>query len=413
MNITASADRRTYDVVVWGASGFTGRLVVEYLAANYPQGGELRWAAAGRNAEKLARVLNDVAGPDHGIPILIADSDDSASLRSMVTASKAILTTVGPYALYGSALVEACAENGTHYCDLSGEPQWMRKMIDRYQSLAEASGARIVHSCGFDSIPSDLGVWFMQREAQRIYGETCNRIRMLVRVMKGGASGGTIASMTQAMDEARADRAVARILVDSYALNPEGDRQGPDERDQTGVVYDDDAAAWTAPFVMAGINTKIVRRSNALTGYPYGRDFRYSEAVMTGPGPAGWTRATMMTAGLGAFMLANSFSTTRSMLVSRLVPKPGDGPSRRERENGFFKLLFFGRFPDGKSIRTTVTGDRDPGYGSTSKMLGESAVCLARDSLMVGGGFWTPSSAMGEALFERLVSKAGLTFEIA
>jgi short subunit dehydrogenase-like uncharacterized protein len=288
----------------------------------------------------------------------------------------------------------------------------MRKMIDRYQSLAQASGARVVHSCGFDSIPSDFGVWYLQREARRLHGAVCNRIRLLVRTMKGGASGGTIASMTQAMDEARADRAVARILVDPYGLNPDGERSGLDQRDQTGVAYDETARSWTAPFVMAAINTKIVRRSNALSGYAYGKDFRYSEAVMTGAGALGLSKATIITAGLGAFMVANGNPLCRSLLVRRFVPGPGTGPSQSERENGFFKLVLIGTLPDGTQLRATVSGDRDPGYGSTSKMLSESAICLAKNSLPVGGGFWTPSTAMGEALFHRLTANAGLTFSL-
>ncbi|HEX9851839.1 MAG TPA: saccharopine dehydrogenase NADP-binding domain-containing protein [Woeseiaceae bacterium] len=409
---TRENSNRAHDVVVWGATGFTGRLVIEYLVQNYPQGGALRWAAAGRNAGKLQQVLSEIAGPDHGVPLLVADSNDLSSLQALVASTRVVLTTVGPYAKFGTPLVEACAGSGTHYCDLSGEPQWMRRMIDTYQNSATASGARIVHSCGFDSIPSDFGVWFLQREAQRLYGKPCQQIRMLVRVMKGGASGGTIASLTEAMDEARADRNVARVLVDPYGLNPEGERQGPDRSDQTGVVYDPIAGSWTAPFVMAGINTRIVRRTNALSAYCYGKDFRYSEAVMTGSGPAGWSKAAAMTAGLGAFMLANSHQLTRSLLVRRLVPDPGEGPSRKQRESGYFKLLFFGALADGTSLRAAVTGDRDPGYGSTCKMLGESAVCLAVDTLKVGGGFWTPVSAMGEALFRRLTGKAGIAFEM-
>lgn len=412
MSNSLNGDRRPYDIVVCGATGFTGRLVIEYLVRNYAQGAALRWAAAGRNAAKLQQVLFDIAGPDHAIPLIVADSDDRSSLKSLARSTRVVLTTVGPYAKFGTPLVEACVNSGTHYCDLSGEPQWMRRMIDTYQPAAQASGSRIVHSCGFDSIPSDFGVWYLQREAQRLYGKPCRQIRMLVRAMKGGASGGTIASMTQAMDEARADRNVARVLVDPYGLNPEGERSGPDKRDQTSVVFDEQARVWTAPFVMARINTKVVRRSNALSGYRYGRDFQYSEAVMTGPGPAGWSKATMLTAGLGAFMFANSHQLSRSLVVSRLVPKPGEGPSRTERENGYFRLIFFGTLLNGKVMQATVTGDRDPGYGSTSKMLSESAVCLAVDSLFVGGGFWTPASSMGEALFRRLTEKAGLTFEL-
>jgi short subunit dehydrogenase-like uncharacterized protein len=407
-----SANGRPFDIVVWGASGFTGRLVVEYLAKNYPQGCDVRWAAAGRNSHKLNQVLAEVAGPNHSIPSIIADSDDAPSLLAMAGSSRVVLTTVGPYAKYGTNLIDACVKSGTDYCDLAGEPQWIRRMIDTRQEAACQSGARMVNSCGFDSIPSDFGVWFLQRETQRMYGVGCQQIRMLVKAMKGRASGGTIASMTQAMDEARADRSVARILLDPYALNPEGERCGPDHRDQTGVRYDGPAASWTAPFVMAGINTRIVRRSNALAAYPYGRDFRYSEAVLTGGGPAGWTKATAITAGLGAFMVANSWQLSRTHLVSRLLPAPGEGPSSKQRDSGFFALKLFGTLAGGKVVRATVKGDRDPGYGSTCKMLSEAAVCLAKDQLKTGGGFWTPVSAMGEALFDRLVAKAGLTFEL-
>ncbi|MEQ9562611.1 MAG: saccharopine dehydrogenase NADP-binding domain-containing protein [Woeseiaceae bacterium] len=412
MNTQNHQGNRPFDIVVWGATGFTGRLVVEYLFEHYPPGNGVKWAAAGRNRDRLDQVLAQVGGAQHSIPSIIADSNDSNSLHSLATSTRVVLTTVGPYAKYGTGLVEACATLGTHYCDLSGEPQWMRRMIDKYQDIAMASGARIVHSCGFDSIPSDFGVWFLQREANRLHGEQCSEIRMLVKAMKGTASGGTIASMTQAMDEARADRSVARILVDPYALNPAGERKGPDSRDQTGVRYDDVAYTWTAPFVMAVINTKIVRRTNAVCGYPYGKDFRYSEAVMTGTGPVGWSKAAAMTSGLGGFMLANSFQITRKLLVNKFAPKPGEGPSRTERDNGFFALKLFGTLPGGEVMRATVKGDRDPGYGSTSKMLSEAAVCLAKDELAVAGGFWTPVSAMGDKLFDRLTVRAGLTFDL-
>lgn len=412
MSSSLNSNSRQYDLVVCGATGFTGRLVIEYLNRNHPQGGMLRWAASGRDPGKLQQVLSEVAGTAHAIPVIVADNNDSSSLKSLAASTRVVLTTVGPYAKFGTPLVEACVEAGTHYCDLSGEPQWMRRMIDGYQDAAAASGARIVHSCGFDSIPSDFGVWFLQRESQKVYGQPCRKIRMLVRAMKGGASGGTIASLTAAMDEARKDRNIARILVDPYALNPPGERSGPDRRDQTGVLYDEQAGTWTAPFIMAGINTKIVRRSNALTGYPWGRDFQYSEAVMTGPGVTGWSKAAMMTGGLGAFMFANAHQLSRKFVVNRLVPKPGEGPTHTERENGFFRLIFFGTLADGKLVRASVTGDRDPGYGSTSKMLSESAICQALDALPVRGGFWTPVSAMGEALFKRLTEKAGIKFEL-
>ena len=405
-------NQRPHDIVVWGASGFTGKLVTEYLYGNYGVGGELRWAIAGRNREKLDSLCSDLGIESGSLPIVISDSFDAQSMQNLARDTKVVLTTVGPYAKYGSALVEACVSQGTHYCDLAGESQWMRKMIDSFQTDAEKSGARIVHSCGFDSIPSDIGVWFLQREAQRLHGAPCIEIKLLVKAMKGGASGGTFASMMNAMEEARRDREVAKILVDPYSLNPAGERSGPDGREQSGVEYHTESGTWTAPFVMAAVNTRIVRRTNALLHYPYGRDFRYSEATMTGAGSSGWMKSAMTTAGLGGFMLASSFDFSRSLLVNRVLPKPGEGPSKEQRDAGFFNLLLVGKLADGSLLRARVTGDRDPGYGSTSKMLSESAICLAKDDLSSAGGFWTPASAMADALFGRLVENAGLTFDL-
>ena len=285
-------------------------------------------------------------------------------------------------------------------------------MIDRHQNAAEQSGARIVHSCGFDSIPSDLGVQFLQQHAQREYGAPCKRIELLVKAMKGGGSGGTIASALNALDESRRDREVARIMVEPYSLNPEGERQGPDGHDQRGIEFNDLADSWTAPFVMAVINMRVVRRSNALMNYAYGRGFRYNEAILTGEGTTGWMKSAAVTAGLGGFILASSFGLSRSLLVEKLIPKPGEGPDQTERENGFFNLMLFGQLEDGTILRARVKGDRDPGYGSTCKMLSESAICLAKDDITVGGGFWTPAAAMGTLLQQRLTKNAGLTFEL-
>jgi len=405
-------DNRQHDLIVWGASGFTGRLVVEYLFSNYPPGSGLRWAVGGRNTEKLRQVLADSGGDEAGVPVVIADSGNADSMRELAESSKVILSTVGPYARFGSMLVSACAQSGTHYCDLAGEPHWIRQMIDLYHETAKQSGARIVHSCGFDSIPSDFGVWFLQRAAAERFGEQCREIRLYVRATSGGMSGGTVASSMNLMDEARRDRNIARILVDPYSLNPEGERHGPDGRDQTGVAFDSLAGSWTAPFIMATINTKIVRRSNALLDFAYGRDFRYSEVIMTGSGISGWTRASGITAGLGAFMLGSGNRITRSLIVDRLIPKPGEGPDRAQREAGFFNLMLIGTLASGQQLRAKVTGDRDPGYGSTSKMLGESAVCLAHDELTASGGSLTPVSAMGESLLQRLTENAGLTFSV-
>lgn len=407
-----ASDDRDHDVVVYGASGFTGRLVAEYLNERYPPRAGLRWAAAGRDAVKVRRVLAQSGIDASRMPIIEADSGDPASLDALAASTRVVLTTVGPYAKYGGPLVEACVRHGTDYCDLAGEVQWMRRMIDRYQTDAEQSGARIVHACGFDSIPSDLGVWFLQRQALEEFGEPCRDVSLYVRAMRGGASGGTAASMLNAIEEAQADRSVARVLADPYSLNPEGLRDGPDDRDQRGAVFDDKIEAWTAPFVMAMINTRVVRRTNALLGFPYGKDFRYREATYAGPGAVGWCKAASITAGLAAFMAASSSELTREHLVRRLVPDPGEGPTRQQRENGFFNLILVGETAKGKRLRVRVKGDRDPGYGATSRMLGESAVCLATDELAGEGGFWTPASLMGDRLLDRLQQSAGMSFTI-
>jgi short subunit dehydrogenase-like uncharacterized protein len=404
-------DRR-YDVVVWGASGFTGRLVVENLHERYPCGGNLRRAVAGRNRARLEQLFDGMGGNATPPEIIVADSHDIDALGEMAKSTRVILTTVGPYAKYGSELVEACSQYGTHYCDLCGEAQWMRQMIDKHQALAQNSAARIVMSCGFDSIPSDMGVWFLQQQAIEKYGSPCSAVTLLVRAMKGGASGGTYASMLTAIKQARENREIARVLADPYSLNPEGERQGPDGGDQRGSKYNADASVWTAPFVMAAINTRVVRRSNALLDFAYGRDFRYHEATITGRGIGGRAKSILMSAGLGLFMIASAFEFTRKFVVQKLLPKPGEGPSRYERENGYFNFILVGRLPGGNVMRLRVKGDRDPGYGSTSKMLAESAICLALDELTVGGGFWTPSTAMGNPLLERLTANAGLSFEL-
>ncbi|MEM1262134.1 MAG: saccharopine dehydrogenase NADP-binding domain-containing protein [Pseudomonadota bacterium] len=407
-----SSTSRQYDVVVWGATGFTGRLVAEYLTERYGTNGDLKWAIAGRNADKLTAIKTSLGERAANLDALTADSHDRASLDALVTNTRVVCTTVGPYAKYGSPLVAACAASGTHYCDLAGEVPWMRAMIDEHASSAASSGARIVHCCGFDSIPSDMGVHFVQREARARYGEPFGEIAMLVRAIRGAASGGTVASLLGVVEAATADRSVARTVVHPYSLNPEGEQKGPDSRDQTGASYNELAGAWSAPFVMAQINTKIVRRSNALQGYPYGREFRYSESTSTGKGAGGFLKAGLTSVGLGGFMLAATAAPLRSLMNKTFLPQPGDGPDAAAREAGFFNLLFYGKRGDGSVVRSRVTGDRDPGYGSTSKMLAESAVCLAKDeSVTVDGGFWTPASAMGDALLTRLANNAGLGFE--
>jgi len=410
--LTAAKETREFDIIVWGATGFTGTLVAEYLMRQYGVDGELRWAIAGRSKDKLDKLRDALDVSPDQLETVVADSFDQSSLQSLASRTRVVLTTVGPYALYGSALVEACVEAGTHYCDLAGEVQWIRKMIDQHQARAMDTGARIVHCCGFDSVPMDIGVWFLQDAAKQRHGQYCKSITMLVKAIKGTASGGTVASLINLIEESRKDRSVARIMVSPYSLNPEGERDGPDQRDQQTVLYNKDAKSWTAPFVMAAVNTKIVRRSHALLHYPYGKDFRYKEAVMTGDGPTGWMKGAIMTAGLGGLVAGASFSATRKILQKFVLPEPGEGPDPELQKAGFFNLVQFGELPDGTLLRTRITGDQDPGYGSTSKMLSECAVCLAKDKLTAGGGIWTPASAMARPLLERLRANAGLTFEL-
>ncbi len=401
---------REFDVIVWGATGFTGRLVAEYLLERYAEDKALTWAMAGRSENKLQSVADELGATD--IPFVIADSHDRASLDKMVSRAKVICTTVGPYAKYGTELLAACAEAGTHYVDLAGEPQWMRAMSDAYSETARASGARIVHPCGFDSLPSDIGTYYLQQQANERFGEPFAEIKLLLKAASGSASGGTVASLLNAVEEARKDRDVARILVHPYSLNPPGERQGPDPRDQNGWVYNDDIKAWTAPFVMAGINTKVVRRSNAQLNYAYGKDFRYSEATLTGKGIAGWMKASSMSIGLGGFMMAAAVKPLRSAMQSLFLPDPGEGPDEAERTAGFFNFMAVCKRQNGDVLLGKITGDRDPGYGSTSKMLAESALCLARDEINCEGGIWSPAAAMGAPLLKRLSENAGLSFSL-
>jgi len=403
---------REFEIIIQGATGFTGTLVAEYLLRTYGVDGDLRWALAGRSEEKLREVRRSLGSAASELDLIIADSFDKKALQSLAERTHVVITTVGPYALYGSDLVEACVNAGTHYCDLAGEVQWIRKMIDTHHVRAKETGAKIVHCCGFDSVPMDIGVWFLQQAAQERYGTYCESISMMVKATKGAASGGTLASMMNLIKESREDRSIARTLIHPYSLNPEGEREGPDQRDQQGVVYRDDAKAWTAPFVMAGVNTKVVRRSHALAGYPYGRGFRYDESLMSGRGFSGWLKAWFMTLGLGALVFLASFTPTRKLLQRFVLAQPGEGPDRQLQQQGFFNLMQIGVLADGTVLRSRITGDQDPGYGSTSKMLSECAVCLAKDELDGVGGVLTPAAVMGAPLIDRLRKNAGLTFEL-
>lgn len=384
-----------FDVVVYGASGFTGRLVAEYFASHYP-GNDLKWAMAGRSLDKLAAVRDEI-GASKETPLIEADASDAQSLKALVSQTRSVLTTVGPYQLYGSDLVAACAASGTDYLDLCGEPAWMRQMIDAHQDTAKSSGARIVFSCGFDSVPFELGVFFVQENAKKQFGSCVTRVKGRVRKMKGTFSGGTAASLKATYAAAAKDLSLVSLLKNPFALTPgfEGPKQPPGNKPE----YDEDLGMWVAPFVMATINTRNVHRSNLLMGFPYGKDFVYDEMMLAGPGEKGEATAK-------AIVAANA------SMGGPGGPKPGEGPSKEDRDSGFYDLLFVGKSSDGRQIRATVRGDRDPGYGSTSKMIGECAVCLLRDAKEVPGGIWTPGAAMGNVLIERLVKYAGLKFEI-
>lgn len=399
---------REFDLIIWGASGFTGRLVAEYLFQKYGTSGDLKWAMAGRNQGKLEKVRAQVA--DASVPMVVADSHDRASLDAMAARTKVICTTVGPYGKYGSELVAACVEQRTHYADLAGEVTWMREMIDEHHETAIANGTKIVHTCGFDSIPSDMGVYYVQKQAIAQTGHPAQRIRMRVKAMSGEMSGGTYASLNDTMEKAQADKELYKVLIHPYSLCPPGKRKGLDKRDLQAVIYDKTSKSWIFPFVMAGINTKVVRRSNALADYPYGEEFRYDEAMMSGPGLKGRLKGYAAAATLGFLLLAKPGSMMKK-LADRLLPEPGEGPNKAKREAGFYNMRFYTALHDGSTALGKVTGDRDPGYGSTSKMLAECGICLAKDELPSSAGVLTPATAMGDALLERLEANAGLTFE--
>ncbi len=386
-----------FDLVVYGATGFTGQLVAEYLASQYKNDRQLKWAMAGRSLDKLASV-RDAIGAPADTPLIVADASNPASLKAMIDQTRSVVSTVGPYQLYGSDLVAACAASGTDYLDLCGEPVWMRQMIDRHEAAAKASGARIVFSCGFDSVPFELGVFFCQENAKKTWGTPAARVKGRIRNMSLAVSGGTAASTRASFAAAAKDLSLVAMFRDPFVLTPgfEGPKQPPGNK----PLLDEDLKSWTAPFAMATINTRNVHRSNMLLGFPYGRDFVYDEMMLTGSGEQGEANARRIVAAVNAEKMGSG------------GPKPGEGPSKEERENGSYDLLFVALAPDGRQVRASVKGDRDPGYGSTSKMITECAICLLRDAPEVPAGIWTPGAAMGNRLIKRLIDHAGITFEV-
>jgi short subunit dehydrogenase-like uncharacterized protein len=385
-----------FDIVVYGATGFTGQLVAEYLAQHYVGAGDPKWAMAGRSLEKLASV-RDAIGAPADTALIVADASDPASLQAMVDQTKSVVTTVGPYLLYGNDLVAACAASGTDYFDLCGETPWMRRMIDAHEATAQRSGARIVFSCGYDSLPFELGVFRCEEAATTTLGAPVSRVKGRVRAMKGTFSGGTAASGRALFEAAAKDPGLLALMRDPFSLTP--GFQGPKQPAGNKPMLDEDLQAWVTPFFMANINTRNVHRSNMLLGFPYGRDFAYDEMQITGPGEEGEASARRIHA-------------ANNKMATSAVPKPGEGPSKEERETGFYDLLFVGIAADGRQVRVAVRGDRDPGYGSTSKMISECAICLLRDTPEVKAGIWTPGAAMGDRLIKRLVDHAGITFEV-
>ncbi len=385
---------REFDVIVFGASGYTGKLVAEYMGKEYGNDESISWAIAGRNKDKLSSVKKDL-NLNERVSIIEVDSTNKDSLDSMTSSAKCILTTVGPYQLYGSSLVQSCSENGTDYVDLTGEPGWMYEMINAHQDTAKKSGARIVFSCGFDSIPFDLGVYFVQQAAQEKYGKPAKHVRGRVKAMNGEFSGGTIASLGATMATLKEKPELIQVLSNPFSLT-EG-FEGPAQLDDSKVLLDEKLNMWVAPFVMAPINTKNIHRSNALLGHAYGEDFCYDEMMIAGEGEEGK-------------QIADAMNSSNPMGGDNL-PQPGEGPSKESREQGNYDVLFFADFDEG-SIEARVTGDMDPGYGSTSKMIAESALCLVQDCEDLSGGMYTPAPAMGEKLIKRLTKNAGLTFDI-
>jgi short subunit dehydrogenase-like uncharacterized protein len=404
---------KPYDVIVFGATSFVGKLLCRYLASHFSPA-EIKWAAAGRSSEKLEQMRRSLDPKTTDIPLIIADATDERSLQAMCVQTRVIISTVGPYALYGEPLVKVCAELGTDYCDLTGEVQWVRRMLDRYEKKAEATGARIVHCCGFDSVPSDLGVYFLQRHANHRFGSYCKHIKMRVKAMRGGASGGTIASLMNVAREAAADPALRRELRNPYLLCPREHQPKTRQESLNRPQYDTDFEAWLAPFVMASINTRVVHRSNALTNYAYGEDFRYDEAMLAGRGARGRMSAYAIAGATGGFLTMTAIPPTRWFLKRFLLPAPGEGPSPESQKKGFYDLRFLGILEDGRTIRAQVTGDADPGYGSTSKMLGQIGACLALGGSeeTKRGGFWTPATLFGDHLLGPLQKHAGLTFKL-
>ncbi|SFR45342.1 Uncharacterized conserved protein [Marinobacter daqiaonensis] len=411
-----------FDIVLFGATSFVGRIVTQRLAerhgfdgtkASGNDGKPVRWAIAGRSKARLDALRDELGPAGTDLPMIIADAEDDDSLRALCEQTRVVISTVGPYALHGEPLVRACVESGTDYCDLTGEVQWIRRMVQLYEERAKATGARIVHCCGFDSVPSDLGVWHLQQEAIDRFGTPCHQVKMRVKAARGGLSGGTVASLMNVIREASSNKALRKELADPFSICPPDHRSVQRQPNVKAAEYDSDFEVWVAPFVMAAINTRVVHRSNALQDAPYSTEFQYDEAMMTGRGLKGRARALAMVGALGGFTLATAIKPTRWVLEKFVVPSPGEGPDKEAQAKGFYDLRFIGKTEGGQTITTKVTGQGDPGYGSTSRILAQAAECLAFDiGEDHGGGFWTPASLLDGHLLKRLEQHAAMKFEV-
>lgn len=411
-------DDRTHDVVVWGTTGIAGRLVADHLTARYDPD-DLALALGGRNADKLGNVADDLTRRHDDwkeVPVIVGDATDGESLRAIARDTRVICTTVGPYTTYGTPLVEACVETKTDYCDLTGEVTWMREMIDRYHDAAVEAETRIVHSCGFDSVPADLGTLLVQSFAAEQFNAPCDTVRIYLEAGSGGVSGGTLASFAEVFETASTDPLAQQTLRNPYSLAPRGERSGTDPGEQRYPQRDPLRSVWTGPSPMAPVNERVVRRSNALLGYPWGREFQCTEVIPTGHGLTGAVSAGAITGSLGLFKTAMSVGPARSFFRRYLFPDPGEGPTRSETEQGSFTVRVLGRGIAGDGLFTVeaeTSAGLGPGYGATARMIGEAAVCLLHDDTdsPLAGGLMTPASGIGRPLAERLRG-AGFTITV-
>jgi short subunit dehydrogenase-like uncharacterized protein len=402
---------REFDVILLGASGFVGRLAAEHLARHAPTG--TRVALAGRSRDRLDEVRTSLDDVAVDWPLIVVDTADHDSVAAMAPRTRVVATTVGPYVRYGMPVVEACAIAGTHYADLTGEVLFVRDSLEQWADVALASGARIVHSCGFDSVPSDLSVLLLAEAARADDAGTLEETRLVVRSFSGGISGGTIDSGRALAQAIAADRSLAKVVMDPYALSPHRDAE-PDVRlpGDNAAIRRSGTGDWVGPFAMAPYNTRVVRLSNSLQDWAYGRTFSYGEELDYGRDVLAPIRAAAVTAGLGAAIAGFAFGPTRSLL-DRVLPAPGEGPDERTRRNGHFTTETRTRTTSGVRYSCVMSARGDPGYLATSVMLGQSALALALDDarLPTGAGVLTPATGIGRVLADRLRDQ-GFTLEV-